>query len=424
MRKITAFNETKSVLAWSKDPRCQVSRKGLERRLDAGWPAEQAITERRQSPPGRPAGFTAHNKNLSPIPELNDACWVRRFSKPTEIVGELGCSYTAARNAMIRFDCFKGETRPRHYRTKPKTSIAELVMAGVPSERAVVALDGRSSSVAEQELARFVEGLGVHIERNERNLIAPKEVDIYVPSHKLAIEFNGLFWHSDQFLGSTYHYDKFKDCQQAGVTLLQIWEDDWWFRRPVVENMIKHRLGCSDRPKIAARSTTFDPIVPKSEGKKLLHANHIQGPAVGSVWCGLRNRSGDLVAVAVFQRSNTVADWLLARFATDRVVPGGFTKLLKGFRRNHAGSIKTFADLTISTGDLYRMAGFSEDKLLPPDYRYVIENQRVHKFGLRKNRFKQDVNLVYQDGLSERELAELNNIPRIYDAGKLRFILD
>jgi len=278
--------------------------------------------------------------------------------------------------------------------------------------------------MVEQELARFVKGLGVHIEANERNLIAPKEVDIYIPAHNLAIEFNGLFWHSDQFLSPEYHYEKFRDCQQAGVTLLQVWEDDWWLRRPVVENMIKHRLGLSDKLKIAARSTTFDSAVPKSEGERLLLTNHVQGSAVGSVWCGLRNRAGDLVAVAVFQKSNTIADWLLARFATDRVVPGGFTKLLKGFRRGHAGSIKTFADLTISTGNLYRVAGFSEDKLLPPDYRYVVENQRVHKFGLRKDRFKQDVNLKYQEGFSERELAELNNIPRIYDAGKLRFILD
>lgn len=419
MRKITAFGETKSVLAWSKDARCKVSRKGLERRLDAGWPAERAISAIRQSPPGRQAGFTAHNKNISPIPELNDANWVRGFSKPTEIVDRLGCSYTAARNAMIRFNCFKAKQQ-----AKRTPANGRWLAAGLPVERAVASLDGRSSSMAEQELARFVEGLGVHIERNERNLIAPKEVDIYIPSHDLAIEFNGLHWHSDQFLPPTYHYDKFKDCQKAGVTLLQVWGDDWWLKRPVVESMIKHRLGVSDKPRLAARSTTFEPLVPKSEADRLLRENHVQGAAVGSIRCGLRSRTGELVAVAVFQKSNTVADWLLARFATDRVVVGGFTKLLKGFRRDHTGSIKTFADLTISTGNMYRLAGFREDKLFPPDYRYVVENQRVHKFGLRKDRFNRDVNLVYQEGLSERELAELNNIPRIYDAGKLRFVLD
>lgn len=44
-RTIEAFGEKKSVLAWSKDPRCKVSYTALRRRLDSGEDPEEAIAQ-------------------------------------------------------------------------------------------------------------------------------------------------------------------------------------------------------------------------------------------------------------------------------------------------------------------------------------------------------------------------------------------
>ena len=63
-----------------------------------------------------------------------------------------------------------------------------------------------------------------------------------------------------------------------------------------------------------------------------------------------------------------------------------------------------------------------QDKTLPPDYMYVIRNSREHKFKYRKKKFETDPKLKYVPGMTERELAELNGLLRIYDAGKIRFI--
>lgn len=56
------------------------------------------------------------------------------------------------------------------------------------------------------------------------------------------------------------------------------------------------------------------------------------------------------------------------------------------------------------------------------DYRYLVGGRRVHKFGYRLKRFKDDPHLIYKEGLTEAELAEINNLPRIWDAGKIRFV--
>src|SRR5690606_4272367 len=97
----------------------------------------------------------------------------------------------------------------------------------------------------------------------------------------------------------------------------------------------------------------------------------------------------------------------LVRYATSAHVPGGFSKLLKHVEREYASRgakrIITFADLEISNGNLYHATGFRVDAELPPDYKYLIPTtmRREHKFGFRKERFKNDPDLDYIDGFTE-----------------------
>ena len=42
---IEAFGETKIVVAWAEDSRCAVSLDALQKRIEAGWPSERALTE-------------------------------------------------------------------------------------------------------------------------------------------------------------------------------------------------------------------------------------------------------------------------------------------------------------------------------------------------------------------------------------------
>lgn len=75
-----------------------------------------------------------------------------------------------------------------------------------------------------------------------------------------------------------------------------------------------------------------------------------------------------------------------------------------------------------SGGGLYERLGFRIDKILEPDYTYLVNNARKHKFGYRLKRFKNDPELKYQEGLTEKQLADLNGLYRIWDQGKVRYV--
>lgn len=261
--------------------------------------------------------------------------------------------------------------------------------------------------------------------KSDRKLLKGKELDIYVPDKKFAIEFNGLFWHTENAgKNAAYHHDKWLKAKQAGVQLVQVWEDDYRRNPELVKRMIAHKLGVSQERIVYARKTTVEELE-KKEAEAFLNENHIQGYASGSHYVGLKDSSGVVVSVLVLKKeSNVYGDGLnIIRYATSCNVVGGFTKLLKYSERTYAPDFFiTFADHCVSDGGLYENNGFVVDKILPPDYMYVVGGERKHKFGYRIKRFKADPNLLFEEGLTEKQLAELNGLERIWDAGKTRYV--
>ena len=275
------------------------------------------------------------------------------------------------------------------------------------------------TSKAEKDVYSFVQSLFPSTLHRATGILhnLRQEVDIYVPEKKVALEYNGLFWHS--FKDKNYHAEKTALCNEAGIRLLHVWEDDWLDRQEIVKRTIKNILGVSDLPKVAARKTTIYPIA-THEAADFLDQYHIQGRVSSSVYLGLFYE-GSLVGVATFTKRGE--DYELSRYATSVRLQGGHSKVISYVEKNYSyRKLITFADLSYSEGNLYSATGWIEDGHLAPDYKYVVQGKRVHKFAYRKARFKNDPDLLYQEGLTERELAELNGLPRIYDAGKIRYI--
>lgn len=272
------------------------------------------------------------------------------------------------------------------------------------------------TSMAETQVADFVRSLGVEIETGDRTLIKPMELDILIPARNVAVEFNGLFWHTESRKAATYHHTKWALCRAAGVQLIQVWEDDWRDRRPVVERMLRHKILGPDR-RLGARQAQRVTLA-KADADAFLAEYHIQGGAAGSHYRGLMH-DGELVAVAVF-RSRSDGRGELTRYAASVAVTGGLSKLMKGLPY---GELVTFADHCVSDGRLYEATGWRNDGELAPDYRYVVGGRREHKFGYRLKRFREDPALLWEEGLTERELADLNGLDRIWDAGKTRYVL-
>lgn len=109
-------------------------------------------------------------------------------------------------------------------------------------------LRGRNSSI-ESQFADFIESLNVgEVIRNTRDVIPPRELDIYLPERKTAVEFNGLRWHSLE-LGTEldYHMSKSDECAAKGVFLLHIFENEWIWNKETTQKYIQTALGVFNR---------------------------------------------------------------------------------------------------------------------------------------------------------------------------------
>lgn len=284
---------------------------------------------------------------------------------------------------------------------------------------------GTFSSKGENELAEFIESIipGDTILRNHRNIKNVSELDIYVPDKNIAFEFNGVYYHSEA-RGHTVnsHRDKLISVRDAGISLVVVWEDDWRDRRPVVEKLVMAKLNMSVKGK-GARSYSVDVIVPKIESDILLSNNHIQGPASGTVYIGLRDADGKLVSALVATRRDTSME--IVRYASSESIKGGFSRLLSSLRKiaieMGVTSVYTYSDESVSEGKLYLDNGFTAAGIVPPKYGVVYKLSRHHVSSFKRERFMKDDSLKYDPELSLVELYALNKMHRYWDYGKIRW---
>lgn len=189
----------------------------------------------------------------------------------------------------------------------------------------------------------------------------------------------------------------------------------------IIKDMLLHKLGISYKKRIYARQTKIKELS-YQEASTFLNENHIQKSVKASLYLGLMNNN-KIVAVIAFKKENNNKTFNIVRYATSDNVIGGFTKLLSYLEKHYDfEDFITFSDNCLSNGNLYKNSGFIQDYKIPPDYMYLIKGQRrEHKFKYRKNKFKNDPNLLFKEEMAERDLAILNNMLRIYDAGKIKW---
>lgn len=291
----------------------------------------------------------------------------------------------------------------------------------------------KKMSRGERELSDFVKTLidnpddPSQYQEGNRELLKPLELDIYLPDKNIAIEYNGVHWHSEKIKNGKNlyaNYNKWKKCKDLRIQLITIWEDEWLYKRDIVKSMLRHKLHKDESTRVFARNTDVEQLT-WGEVEGFLDTYHIQGSSHGSVYYGLKYKS-KIVAVSVWRKNKNVL--YLDRYATSCNVIGGMGKLLKYGKKyaldNGCSKIITFSDHSVSDGYLYEKLNFEKDFVLRPDYSYVRQDKREHKFNYRKKRFENDSSLKYKPGLTESQLAELNGFNKIYDCGKTRWKIE
>ena len=145
-----------------------------------------------------------------------------------------------------------------------------------------------NTSRGEKEITEFINSLGVKTIHDRCNILSHLELDMYCPDQKVAVEYNGIYWHSDLILSSRlYHYKKSKACEEKGIRLIHVYEDEWQdpVKREIIKSLIKISLGKVES-RIYARECEIREISNK-EAKPFNDANHIQGHRNAKITYGL-----------------------------------------------------------------------------------------------------------------------------------------
>jgi len=228
----------------------------------------------------------------------------------------------------------------------------------------------KTKSKGEDELVQFLETLGLDVQKHNRDLISPLELDVVLPNHKIAIEYDGLYWHNEELVGKDYHLRKTQLCEEKGYQLIHIFEDEWLLKKEIVKSRLKHILGkTEDCTHIGARKCFVREISTK-EKNDFLEKFHIQGPDASKVKLGAFYQ-GQLVAVMTFSHGSLAKGvkkqdpliWELNRFCThlEFVISGIAGKLLEHFKKNYNWKeIFSYADRRWSNGNLYEKLGLRE----------------------------------------------------------------
>lgn len=223
----------------------------------------------------------------------------------------------------------------------------------------------------------------------------------------------------------------YKAFMSAGIPFIILFEDEME-DVSLLEAKLKHYTNVSNVERIHARKCVIRSC-PKEEKKALLNANHIQGNDNSQIAYGAWYNDM-LVAVMTFtaprvalgQKNKGIHNsgvWELSRFCTDvnYRIPGIASKLLKHFQRNHAWTeIYSYADKRWSVGNMYHQLGFELVADNPPDYFYVIDGRRKHRWNYRKDILKDTLH-NYDPSLTEYQNMVNRGYWRVWDCGTLKF---
>jgi hypothetical protein len=274
----------------------------------------------------------------------------------------------------------------------------------------------------ELEMIEFLNSFNLSYNIKDRKILNGKEIDIYLPDKNLAIEMNGVYWHSEIYLGKKYHVDKTLKCRESGIELLHIWEDDWKYKRNIVKSIIKNKIGISGE-RIFARKCLIK-IVNSSESIEFLDKNHIQGSSPSQFKLGLYFGE-ELVSLMTFgwRWTNSKKEFELIRFCNklNTNVIGAASKLFSHFLKSNPdiSEIISYSDISLFSGELYGKLGFIKNRLSEPNYFWVVDGVRKHRFNFNKKRL---VKLGFDPNLSESQIMHNRGYYRIYSCGQEKWI--
>ena len=258
-------------------------------------------------------------------------------------------------------------------------------------------------SKAEIEIAEYVRSLyDGEVITNCRNMLTEhKELDIYIPSLKVAFEYDGMIWHSDRYrVDANYHLNKTEECLKQGIKLYHVFEYEWINKREIVKRKIEQILGfVNDENNILNECNIME--INEEIAKDFNEKNNLQGHFASSLYIG-GFYNGKLVSVISLSREND-NEWILTRLTyntnNDTIIKKSMNYFIDKYKPH---KIEAFDDrrwVVIQTDSIYNKLGFDFAEILPPDYGYTRgQNDYINKEKLKDCHLSNDYYRIYDCG--------------------------
>ena len=301
------------------------------------------------------------------------------------------------------------------------------------------------SSYFEKEICEFVKSIySNEIVENDRKIIYPKELDIYIPNKNVAIECDGLYWHSTeqltskgQFMFSSDEKKHYKNkqliktllCEEKGIRLIHIFEDEWNTKKEICKSIIASSLGIY-KQKIFARKCEVKEIN-LEDWKKFLHENHIQDYTFAEYRLGLYYKDELVQGIGITKSNHKQGEIELNRMVTklNTQVIGGFSKLMNNsIKMWNFSKIYSYISRRLFDGKGYYASNFKIVKINEPTYFYVKHGQRFPRYNFMKNKIKKMYDMGELSYWNENETEELimnkNQFGKLYDCGTIKVVYE
>jgi hypothetical protein len=282
-------------------------------------------------------------------------------------------------------------------------------------------------SLIEEEIFNFISSFYTdEILLNNRSILPNRlEVDLYLPDINLAIEINGLYWHSES-MGKykDYHLYKTDECFKKNIQLIHIFDHEWMYKKPIIQSILLNKIGLTPN-KMYARKCIIREISDTSIVKDFLNSNHLQG------YCHSKNNIGlyyedKLVSLMTFGKNRfkkNTDEIEMIRFCNklNINVIGGASKLIKYFQNAYNPSnIISFADRRFSQGNLYDKLGFQNKQFTPPSYFYWKNSKILNRMSCQKHKLNKLLD-IFDDTKSEYINMIDNGYRRVWDCGHIKY---
>lgn len=275
----------------------------------------------------------------------------------------------------------------------------------------------------EKEIHEWLQSIySGEIQVNTRRIITPLELDFYMPEKRVALEFNGDYWHSSAAgIDSDYHLSKTLACTENSIRLIHIFEYEWRLKQDIIKSIISSALGIYET-RIYARNCEVRDVDAK-EARLFLEENHLQGFVPSTYRIGLYYKDS-LVQLLCFGKNRFKKDELeLLRMCTklNTQIIGGFSKLLKHQPYNNFVS---YVDLSKYTGKGYFNNGFELISKSKPSYKYIYGDTILNRIAAQKYKLPELLGDKFDPTKTESQNMMDNDYWQVFDCGnsKLKYI--